>query len=103
MNAIPTRPSAYTVAVSSHQNISGVAACSKPTTTPHNIGVRRARDGAGEVIAERDKVWRPSAMRVHPLVNARLDATAVRGRAVLGLCRGDARADLVKGHAGSDL
>src|SRR3954454_13905462 len=76
MNAIPTRPSAYTVALSSHQNTSGVAACSKPTTTPHNIGARRARAGAGEVIAERDKVWRPSAMRVHPLVNARLDATA---------------------------
>src|SRR4051794_31650927 len=76
MNAIPTRPSAYTVALSSHQNTSGVAACSKPTTTPHNIGARSSRDEADELIAERDKVWTPSAMRVHPLADARLDATA---------------------------
>src|SRR3954471_24315580 len=35
-------PSAYTVALFSHQKSSGVAACSRPTATPHSMGARLA-------------------------------------------------------------
>jgi hypothetical protein len=50
MKAIPTSPSAYTVALSS-QNTSGVAACTRPTTIPHSTGARSARGEETALIA----------------------------------------------------
>src|SRR3954452_1839020 len=63
MKAIPTSPSAYTVALSSHQKTNGVTAWRTPTTIPHRMGARSARGDANEVIAGRATGQRSSATR----------------------------------------
>src|SRR3954451_22639337 len=115
MNAMPTRPMAYTVAVSSHQKASGDAAWSTPTTTPHIAGVRidglagaRAYPASGTMV-EVCKSWagRHRTGRLSPVRENGFDV-AVVGASIAGctaatlFARAGARVALIESHADPD-